>query len=271
MKVAKIYLLIALCIALCNAQFAFTQIAQNSQKLPRIRKTAQVSDIGNGAPQIRIRLNRLLEEDFVNIRPKGNEIEVNAGAFLVSEEKGKKPFFDRVTHKAPPSVDSLTVTSKTIVFTRPASVEGTVYLDICVPDQANVSVFINGKPMLSGTLNQAVSFRNGIIGQGELSPMTAFVRAVDPSAEINNLPPDTSFVPGNKVQILQSPKLKGERGKVAVVKLEFNESGEATMAIPVSGAEIENLDEVYREWRIVPHIVNGNPTRVITIIKVFLE
>jgi hypothetical protein len=271
MKVSKIFLLAILCFSLCNVQFAFTQTTQSSPKAPRLKKTSKVSITTNDTPKISIRLNHLLKDDFVNIRSEGEDIEVNVGTFLIKGEKGKKAFFDRVAHVSPPSADSLGMGPNTIAFTRPASVNGTIYMDIQVPKQAVVSVVINGKPMLSGALTQPLSFRNGVAGQGEISTMTAFVRAADPSAEITNLPSGTSFVPGNEVQILQSPKLKGERGKVAVVKLEFNERGEATMAIPVSGAVIENLEEAYQEWKIIPHNVNGNPVRVITMLKVVLE
>lgn len=265
--------LLLLCFVLGCVQLGFSQTKseQIQFKWPTLFKETPVAE--TVTPSITIRLDHLQAEDMVNILPKGRgRIACTAATFTPGNPEGQT-FLDKVKPGTTPSSNSLSVDQSNVNFVRPTSkksLEDTAILNIQVPEQAKISVLLDGNLVLNSAVERPLSIRNGTVSNGFSNTMETLFAAARPSTPFKQLLPDQIAVLDSKLQVLKRVPLRGTPGTV-IVELEINEVGRVFKVRKISGPTVENLVETLHQWEFAPFIVNGKAVPVITITKIVIE
>ena len=265
---SRVLVVLLFCASVC---FGIALSGQTGMQFPNIvRKRAAVSPfaIASARPEISVKIIGLQPGDVINLRP-ADDAEISAAAGTVLRTR----IGDRVDTNAGgllrPGGDlpqaSLKVTATRVVFSRPDSVEGNAFLDIKVPGAAQVSLKIDGKPMLTAVLLKPVSFCNGEWGLGAEGVSGTLVRATGLLGQAESVTGEPAFNKGtglysvsfSKVRVARKTSLAGRSGLTALVLVHVDEAGQVTKATPLTASGVKNLPDTLLKWRFMPYLLNG--------------
>lgn len=237
-------------------------------RLKTVSKKARVNSLPSRA-HVTIHLLRLSPADLVNIRPvAGAEIKVAAG--LMRRKDAESPHAE---DSLPES--AMNVSASEIVFSRPASAEGDVILDVQLPRGASVRVLTDGDEVAFLSLHEPAAIRDGKVEPGAPSLAAAMIQSAM-SRDLAGIPPlrdeqslgsgGARFVPFEKLQVLKTVDvdLGHPRNRAT---LEINADGEVVRVITAGGKRANpGVEESLKQWRFAPYLVDGQPVPVVTVV-----
>lgn len=237
-------------------------------KLKTISKKARVNSLP-GRTHITIHLLGLSPADLVNVRPvAGAEIRVAAG--LMHRKAAES---SDVEEGLPES--TMNVSASEIFFSRPASADGDVILDVQLPRGASVRVLADGDEVAFPALNEPTAIRDGKVEPGAPSLAAAMIQSAmsRDMAGIPTLRDEQSlgdggarFVPFEKLQVLKmvDVDLGHPRNRAT---LEINAEGEVVRVVTSGGKRADpGVEESLKQWRFAPYIVMGRAVPVVTVV-----
>jgi hypothetical protein len=135
-----------------------------------------------------------------------------------------------------------------------------------------VQVLAEEKVVLNATLAGPIGFRNGELREGALGIPGAIVRAAGASSEnsVEQLASGLYSVPASKLQVIKQTSSPTRLGRDVAVGVEIDEQGRVVRAKVLNGDLSVNVEGSVREWRFAPYLVDGQPVRVATILKLRL-
>jgi len=265
---SRVLVVLLLCASLC---FGMAFSGQTGMQFPNIvRKRAAVSPsaLSSARPQISVKIIGLQPGDVINLRP-ADDAEVSGAAGTVL----RTMIGDRIDPNSGGLIKpggslpqaSLEITATRVVFSRPDSAEGNAFLDLKVPGDAQISLTIDGRLMLTAGLLRPVSFCDGEWGLGAEGVSGTLVRATGLLRQPESVTGEPAFNKGTglysvsfaKVRVARKTALAGRSGLTALVLVHVDEAGQVTKATPLTASGIRNLPETLLKWRFMPYLVNG--------------
>lgn len=250
--------------------------AQNRQTVSLLRKNAQVENARKLAPRLTIRLNRWQPNDVLNLRPQaGAQIAATAGSLREAYQPGvAAPLPDGLTGLIKPAAPlpdaALSVTAGTVIFNHPEPLENIIFLDIKIPEEATVEVFVNGEKQLQAALRQPLALQAERWGTGESDATRTMMRAAGLASNTSQIFYNSSqgryVAPSARLHIITQTALKGAPGASAVVKVDIDENGRVVQVTSLTNSAIVNLQESLMKWRFAPFVLDGRPVPVTTVL-----
>jgi hypothetical protein len=198
--------------------------------------------------------------------PETNIVEFSAATYFITGDPEKKSFSDLVSFGALPAETALTMGSNTINFVRAENLMGKLIVNVQVPPQTIVKMVINNKTIINSPVSQPLAWRNGAIGKGEINRLVALLKTVKPN--IRELPPGTVNVKFDQLKIRKQSELPLKEGVLILARLSINPGGRVTDAKILYGEAPEELQNSFYNWEFEPHIVDGKPVPVETLVPV---
>lgn len=251
-----------------------------------IRKRAEVAQSeSSGLLAVRtgilVRISGLRRDDVVNIRPSAEpEIAAAAGTVaktIVGERVANPGDLLRPGGELPES--SLRVKSMRVIFSRPESIDGNAFLDVQIPNQAQVELVIDGKTLLNAVVIQPICLCDGEWDLGAKGLAGTLVRATGLLRQPVFGNREAAFdkgaglyaVPYSKLRLTQRKPLVARVGSTVLVLVHVDETGKVVKATPLTASGIKNLPDSMLEWRFLPYVMNGRAVPFKTCIPVTAE
>lgn len=250
---------------------SFQQLTQtdqgevNSHKGQALRKKREVSKKGerDGLP-LSIQINGVQPSDYVNIRPtEKSQIEVTAGTVIATDMARARP-----GEQLPDS--ALDMSDNSLTFTRPASAEGSVFLDVQVPSGLQVQVTFDGITILSALLREPVSFRGKQLGTGSANAAETIAQTLLPQGIMRDqgatrpLAEGKLFVPFSQLRLVKKVAV-GKDTLVGAI-LEIDGTGQVVKVKSLTGAIAADVEEKLRKWEFTPYQQDGRAVSVVTVL-----
>ena len=267
--------------------YSFGLSQQATTQFPNvIRKRAEIAQTGSpGLLAVRagilVRVSGLRPDDIVNIRP-GVEAEIAVAAGTVAKtmagERVANPG-DLLKPGGELPESSLRVRSTRVIFSRPDSIDGNVFLDVQVPEQAHVELVIDGKTLLNAVVLQPICLCDGEWDLGAKGLAGTLVRATGLLRQPILANREAAFdkgtglyaVPYSKLRLTLRKPLVARAGSTVLVLVHVDEIGKVVNATPLTASAIKNLPDSMLEWRFMPYVMNGRAVPFKTCIPVTVQ
>lgn len=240
-----------------------TQLDNKSRKGQVLRKKHEVSKKSDGVP-LSIQVNGVQPVDYVNIRPtEKSYIEVTAGTVITTDMEKARP-----GEQLPDS--ALDMSDNSLTFTRPASAEGSLFLDVQVPSGLQLQVTFDGITILSALLREPVSFRGKQIGTGSANAAETIAQTLLPQGMTRDqgatrpLTEGKLFVPFSQLRLVK--KVAVEKATLVGAILEIDGAGQVVNVKSLTGALPAEVEEKLRKWEFTPYQQDGRAVSVVTVL-----
>lgn len=259
-------------------------VSGSSQMIPLIQKNARVTVNNWPDPadrEIIIDLRSLKISDTLNLRPSDEMmVSVKAGTLIqtINADGTISIPFVPLKPGVPLPESSLEVSERTIIFTRPETLEedNTVFLDVQIPRIISARILVNEQLVLSEYLQQPLSYRDKQWGLGykNVSGVAALASKIieDKNREgcfpVYDIDRRGYILSYSCLKIIKQPHINNSAGTDLILLLQIDENGKVLIATPLAGGHPENLQELIKEWQFDPYRLGGQTVPVITVIHI---
>ena len=273
-KSKNLYIILSLVLiglaSILSVAYAQSGNIENRQfQSTKINKSRSISQSWDG--KITVRVDGMKSVDAVNIRPSKNA-QVNVKILTVSEREILLPNGSKM--RVPKngdliSEDRVNISETEVSFVRPEN-EGSVLVDIELPESTQINLFFNNEQIIkSSNLYSPLVIKDKKVEKGQESPAKALLKMMFPQLknrkadDVIETSDNRLFVPFSKLQLKKSDELPNTTPIKAT--LEINNLGiveKVTMIEPLNSQEIQ---QKLLQWEFVPYKKDKEQVNIITI------
>ncbi len=254
---------------LAQAQEVPVQTFRRSGELLSKRVEVKAAEV------VRLVCEGMAEDDLIVIRSRGKDVRIIGGIYhgvpFRREAQSSRLSSLFPLSYAPLPEETLEVHGAEIVFRRPLALRGVVFLDVSVPEGAQVQWVVNGHAVLDASVSEPLSFSGGRLGIGSRTVAETAVRAVFRDWMEDGVAPLSEgeyVVPWRRLTVRRKVELGIKAGEVRRVILGIDEAGRVVRALAFTddGRRDAEVEARVRQWEFEPFLIDGRAVRVVTML-----